>query len=207
MNSPRETVDEYLRALRDALPASDRVKRSIVAEVGDGLYCSVEAHRRRGLGSADAARAAVAEFGDPRQLAADFARQLTSAAARRTGQALVLTGPLIGLTWAIAFDERAHWFSNVVGLLETVPLLPLALVVGIPAAVFASQASRPGGGATAIVAAIAAVSGDALLLGWLLAHTSTATAMLLLAAGMSVARAAMATARVHRLARLRATAY
>jgi hypothetical protein len=63
-------IEEYLRTLGDALPVSDRAKRPILTEVADGLYCAVEAHARRGLDTVDAERAAVAEFGDPRRLAA-----------------------------------------------------------------------------------------------------------------------------------------
>src|SRR5262245_6057843 len=206
MNGSREPrcVDEYLRTLGEALPVSGRAKRSILAEVGDGLYCALEAHAQRGLEPAGAARAAVAEFGDPGRLAADFSKQLSSACARPTGLALVLTGPFVGMTWALAVGAGTHWLSNVVGLLEEVPALPLALLVGIPAAVLATRGSTLNGGSTAMVAAVAATLGDALLLGWLLAHASTATGILLVAAGLSLTRVALAIARVQRIARLRA---
>jgi hypothetical protein len=209
MDGSQETryVEEYLRTLGNALPVAGRAKRPILTEVADGLYCAVEAHTRRGLDVVAAERAAVAEFGDPRHLAAGFSAQLTVACARRTGLALVLSGPVVGIAWVLAFGPVTSVVSNVVGLLAAVPALALVLVVGIPAAVVASRLSTSGGGGPAMVAAVAAIVADALLVGWLVAHASTASAMLLTAAGLSVTRAAVATARVHRIARLRAAAY
>ena len=165
----------------------------------------MEAHAQRGLDAVDAERAAVAEFGDPRQLAADFSRQLTVACARRTGLALVLSGPFVGMAWVLASGQGTSVVSNVVSLVAAVPVLALVLVVGVPAAVMASRSSTSAG--TAIVAAVSAIVADALLMGWLLAHASTATGMLFAAAGLSATRAATATARVRRIARLRAAAH
>jgi len=207
MDGPQSAgyVEEYLRTLGDALPVSDRARRPILTEVADGLHCAVEAHAQRGLDAVDAERAAVAEFGDPRQLAADFSRQLTIACARRTGLALVLSGPFVGMAWVLASGQGTSVVSNVVSLVAAVPVLALVLVVGVPAAVMASRSSTSAG--TAIVAAVSAIVADALLMGWLLAHASTATGMLFAAAGLSATRAATATARVRRIARLRAAAH
>jgi hypothetical protein len=207
MDGPQSAgyVEEYLRTLADALPVSDRARRPILTEVADGLHCAVEAHAQRGLDAVDAERAAVAEFGDPRQLAADFSRQLTVACARRTGLALVLSGPFVGMAWVLASGQGTSVVSNVVSLVAAVPVLALVLVVGVPAAVMASRSSTSAG--TAIVAAVSAIVADALLMGWLLAHASTATGMLFAAAGLSATRAATATARVRRIARLRAAAH
>jgi hypothetical protein len=207
MDGPQSAgyVEEYLRTLGDALPVSDRGRRPILTEVADGLHCAVEAHAQRGLDAVDAGRAAVAAFGDPRQLAADFSRQLTVACARRTGLALVLSGPFVGMAWVLASGQGTSVVSNVVSLVAAVPVLALVLVVGVPAAVMASRSSTSAG--TAIVAAVSAIVADALLMGWLLAHASTATGMLFAAAGLSATRAATATARVRRIARLRAAAH
>jgi len=207
MDGPQSAgyVEEYLRTLGDALPVSDRARRPILTEVADGLHCAVEAHAQRGLDAVDAERVAVAEFGDPRQLAADFSRQLTVACARRTGLALVLSGPFVGMAWVLASGQGTSVVSNVVSLVAAVPVLALVLVVGVPAAVMASRSSTSAG--TAIVAAVSAIVADALLMGWLLAHASTATGMLFAAAGLSATRAATATARVRRIARLRAAAH
>jgi len=207
MDGPQSAgyVEEYLRTLGDALPVSDRGRRPILTEVADGLHCAVEAHAQRGLDAVDAERAAVAEFGDPRQLAADFSRQLTVACARRTGLALVLSGPFVGMAWVLASGQGTSVVSNVVSLVAAVPVLALVLVVGVPAAVMASRSSTSAG--TAIVAAVSAIVADALLMGWLLARASTATGMLFAAAGLSATRAATATARVRRIARLRAAAH
>jgi hypothetical protein len=117
--------------------------------------------------------------------------------------ALVLSGPVVGLAWAFAFGSGTSVVSNVVGLVSAVPALALVLVVGIPAAVLASRSSTSAGSATAMIAAVAAIVADGLLVGWLLAHASTATGMLFAAAGLSATRAATAIARVHRIARLR----
>ena len=75
----RPVVAGYLRELSAALPVSRRVRAAILAEVADGLVEEVNATRVQD--PAAAARAALLVFGNPRDLAAQFARELTGIAA------------------------------------------------------------------------------------------------------------------------------
>lgn len=68
----RPVVHGYLRELSAALPVSRRVRAAILAEVADGLVEEVNATRVRD--PAAAARAALLAFGNPRDLAVQFAR-------------------------------------------------------------------------------------------------------------------------------------
>ena len=67
---PRGHVDgiaDYLNVLSRQLPAA------VVEELADGLEETYRRHLGLGLGPEAAARATVAEFGDPQAIAAEFA--------------------------------------------------------------------------------------------------------------------------------------
>lgn len=75
-------VDAYLHVLSAGLTVPDRVKADVLAEVRDGLWAAVEAHRAHGVEAEPAAQAAVAEFGDPAVVARAFAPELAAVVAR-----------------------------------------------------------------------------------------------------------------------------
>jgi hypothetical protein len=93
-------IDQYLADLASRLPAS------IVAELADGLQETYLAHVRAGHSPADAAHRAVTEFGDPDVVIAAF---VGANPARRTARTLLLTGPLVGATWATALIALRAW--------------------------------------------------------------------------------------------------
>src|SRR5438132_929299 len=74
----------------------------VVAEIGDGEVDDVAARVDSGVPPGPAAQSAIAEFGDPRQPAGAHAEELAATAAQRTGTALILTGPVVGLGWLLA---------------------------------------------------------------------------------------------------------
>lgn len=95
-------IESYLSEVAAALPGPARVRGDITAELRSGLLDAADAYRAAGHSPDEAAAAATAEFGDPRQLAAGFRPELAACQARRTALTLVTTGPLIGLLWAAA---------------------------------------------------------------------------------------------------------
>jgi len=90
-------ISGYLDALAGQLPGP------VVEELAGGL----EDTYRRHLGLAsEAARAAVAEFGDPGLIAAEFAR---AHPARRAARRLLAAGPVVGACWAVALVTGRAW--------------------------------------------------------------------------------------------------
>ena len=95
-------VDAYLRTAAASMPGPRRARDDIVAELRSGLLDAIDAHRSAGLPAQAATDAAIAEFGDPRQVAHAFRSHLAMSQARRTALALGATGPLVGLLWVAA---------------------------------------------------------------------------------------------------------
>ncbi|GAA1027962.1 hypothetical protein GCM10009557_11280 [Virgisporangium ochraceum] len=218
----RSSIGTYLDELARGLPGSRRARNAILAEVGDGLADTVETHRARGATPDEAARAAVAEFGSPRALAAHFATELAGATAHRVGLALICTGPVVGLVWLAAFIARGDgldWRSDLGALLSSIPTYAVVLALVMPAAFLATA----GGGvsarrlpigprlaaAAASVAAIGCVAGDATLItGVLVSTVRTADASWLAVAAVLVSgvRLTLAGFAARRCATLRAAA-
>jgi hypothetical protein len=215
-------VDGYLEELAARVPVGRRQRARIVAEVADGLACAVDARLESGAPPADAARAATAEFGDPHILATQFARGLGPGLAHRTGAALVLTGPAIGLMWAAVYGAGAtQWTGKVAAVLSRVPVFPLFLFVTIPAAIvaltgagkLARRVPTPPRVATAsaLTATCAVMFGDITLISTALFTVAAfggaqpvSVALVVAAIVVSAARAGLAGVASLRLARLRA---
>ena len=100
-------IDRYLAELTARLPGPPRARAGIVAELRSGLLDAADAHRSAGLPPAEADRAAIAEFGDPGQVAAGFRAEIAAGQARRVAVSLLVTGPLVGLLW-IAAAAASH---------------------------------------------------------------------------------------------------
>ena len=97
-----QPIESYLTEVAAGLPGPARARADIVAELRGGLLDAAGAHRRAGLDPPAAARAAVAEFGHPAQVAAAFRPGIAASQARHVAITLLATGPLIGLLWAAA---------------------------------------------------------------------------------------------------------
>jgi len=214
--SDPDLLGGYLDRLAAGLIGGRRARAEIVAEIADGLAESVEAHVRRGVPPVAAARLAVAEFGDPAELAALFMAERAGAAAHRVGLGLVVTGPAVGAVWVAQFASRSGsgWWEQAGAMLPALPAYALILAVAVPAALLAAAAGAgrlsrrlglaPRHAATAaVIAACATVIGDGTLLVGLVAAPGWSP-LATVAAGVSLARLGLAGGAARWCAALRA---
>jgi hypothetical protein len=217
----------YRTALAAGLAGSRRARTAILLEIVDGLLEATEAYQDRGFAARAAAEAAVAEFGDPGELARQLVAEQAGTAAHRVGLGLVLTGPVVGGVWLAAWASRSGlgWPDQIGALLSQFPVFVVVIGAGVPAAVLATIAGagplarrlalmpRHAAG-LALFAAGATVVGDGTLLAGIAmtggAITGGATTgwswPLVAAAAMSLSRLSAAGMAAHRCARLRAAA-
>jgi hypothetical protein len=101
MSEPR-LISSYLAVLAAQLPAP------IVEELADGLTETHRSYLEQGLAPDFAAESAVAEFGEPQAIVAEFARVNP---ARRAARRLLGIGPPVGACWAVALitDRAGAW--------------------------------------------------------------------------------------------------
>ena len=99
MPRPR-LIDDYLAALSADLPSR------IVGELADGLDETYRRHLTQDLDPDTAARAAVAEFGEPRVIVAAFT---DASRGRWTARRLLAAGPAAGICWAIVLITDRAW--------------------------------------------------------------------------------------------------
>jgi hypothetical protein len=186
-------IEGYLAEVTARLPGPPRARAGIVAELRSGLLDAADAHRSAGVPPAEAALAAVREFGDPAEVAAGFGAELAASQARRVAVTLLATGPLVGLLWiatALASHLGPLWQSTgpPPGLRVGMPLLAVAVgVTGLAALLGIATTgrltrwlpARPRRAPTAAaVAGFGAVGADGLGLVLLVAQLATAPAKL-----------------------------
>lgn len=124
MAEPR-LISDYLAVLATELPAP------IVEELADGLAETYRSYLMQDLAPDLAARAAVAEFGDPHVIVADFT--LVNPA-RHGARRLLLTGPVVGGCWAVVLITSRAWAWPVPILARVTFGLVLLTVIGLLAA-------------------------------------------------------------------------
>ena len=200
-------VERYLAEVTARLAGPDRARAGIVAELRSGLLDAADAHRSAGLPPAQAALAAIREFGGPAQVADGFRAEIAARQARRVAVALLVTGPLVGLLW-IAAASASHlglawpWAGSPSGFRLGIHLVAIAVGVTAWAGLLGIATSgrltrwlpdrprRPP--MAAAVAGFAAVGADGLGLALLAAQLATAPGRLspALAAAAGVASAA-----------------
>jgi hypothetical protein len=131
-------VERYLAEVSAGLPGPARAQAGILAELRSGLLDAADAHRSAGVPSAQAAAAAITEFGDPGEMAGGFRAEIAAGQARRVAVMVLVTGPLVGLVWiaeAAAGHPGArlglpwHW----AGLFPPPALLLVAIAVAVTA--------------------------------------------------------------------------
>ena len=115
-----ETLERYLGTLSGQLP------RPVVEELADGLEETWHRYLRLGLPPEEAAAAAVAEFGAPDVIAAEFAR---SHPGRRAARRLLAAGPAVGLCWAAVLVTGRAWSWPVPVPARIVPGVALVAVM------------------------------------------------------------------------------
>jgi hypothetical protein len=140
---PGAVVEAYTAAVAERIDAPASMLVDIRDEVADGLSEAIEGYRRLGLSPDDAARAAVAEFGEPTAMAAALRTEVRLACARRTGLRLMVTGPVVGLLWiaAVLTAGRSAGSTVPTGLWMVLPVIAVAVAVGAASSEFAVAAS------------------------------------------------------------------
>jgi hypothetical protein len=78
----REKVDRFVRSLEEALGGSPGQAQGVVAEVRTDLESHIRRGREQGMSDAEAVDRALAEMGDPQQLAQRVRREIPPFAAR-----------------------------------------------------------------------------------------------------------------------------
>ncbi|MEV4753952.1 permease prefix domain 1-containing protein [Micromonospora sp. NPDC049559] len=103
-----DAIDDYVIAVDRRLYGSGRVRADMLAEIRDALDDAADAYRDAGLADGDARRAAVAEFGPARRIAAGLQDTLAVAQGRRTACLLfwVLLAPYAAAEYA---SRHGHW--------------------------------------------------------------------------------------------------
>ena len=121
-------------------------------KLADGLEETYRRHLGLGLVPEAAAEAAVAEFGDPELIAAEFAR---AHPARRAARRLLVTGPVVGSCWAVALITSRAWTWPVPMAADIVPGLALVMVIAcwrsrraVPGTGLSAGRARPGASAS-----------------------------------------------------------
>lgn len=127
-------IADCLKVLAGQLPGQ------VVEELADGLDETYQRYLGLGLAPQAAAEAAVAEFGDPQLIAAEFTRVHP---ARQTARQLLRIGPVVGCCWAVALITGRAWTWPVPVTAGIVPGLVLAVVIVLLAVAARSTRYRP----------------------------------------------------------------
>jgi hypothetical protein len=123
-------IDTHLADLARLLPAD------AVDELADGLTETWHHHLATGRPSADAARAAIAEFGSATQITEAF---VINCPGRRMARILLRTGPFVGVCWGASLVSARAWEWPIPGPAAGVAAVTLLAVV---AALITSATSR-----------------------------------------------------------------
>ena len=182
-------IRDYLASLARQLPGA------VVEELADGLDQAYRSQLGRGLPAETAARAAVAEFGEPRVVIAAFA---DASAARREARRLLIAGPAIGACWGAALVTAKAWTWPVPAAGRVMFGVCLLAVIALLA--FASLSRRY---RTVRSAALAGLAGicllDAAMLGAAVSMAAEIRLPMALAAVTSVLRVTYAARSLRRL--------
>jgi hypothetical protein len=104
-----DPVNAHVAELDRVLRGPAAVKRSMIAEVRDGLADAVAGHCDRGLDPQRAAAAAVREFGSVRDVAPLLQEELTARQGRRTAQLVAVTFPTTLVAWDALWMAGNGW--------------------------------------------------------------------------------------------------
>ncbi len=119
MPQPR-LIHDYLATLAAQLPAP------LAEELADGLTETYQSYLRLNMPPGQAAESAVAEFGHPHVIVAEFARVNP---ARRTARKLIITGPMVGACWGAALISGRAWTWQIPLPARIMPGLVLAAAI------------------------------------------------------------------------------
>lgn len=128
-------IEHYLHALTKQLPGPRAVHEDVVEEIRQHLIDATMSGAER-QGQVGAARAAVADFGDPADIAAGLRGEVASRHVNRVGRILYRSGHLVGLCW-LAVLITSSVASKTGGPWVALFLASPAVLVGAPATMFA----------------------------------------------------------------------
>ena len=161
-SSAVDPVDAVVEDLAARLPrGASRSRDGLLQEAHDGLRDAAEAYERAGWSPAEAARRAVADFGDPEDLAASYADEALRLEARRTSTVLAVGYLVVLAAWALLGAAGAHptepgehtWVASSFGLLGV-----LAAAVAAGTFAVSRRLARAGRG-SALLAGAAGAAG------------------------------------------------
>jgi hypothetical protein len=174
-------IDGYLAELSVDLPPR------IVEELADGLEETYRRHVGQGLDPDAAARAAMAEFGEPRVIVAAFTQ---ASRGRSAARRLLAAGPAVGMCWAVILITARAWQWPVPVAARVLFGVTLITVIGLLAAAFGRhyrlvcRAAAAGCVGTAIL--------DAMMIGTALVATPVLVWPVAVAVALSAGRSAFA---------------
>jgi hypothetical protein len=184
MPEPR-LISDYLAELSAQLPTP------IVAELADGLSQTHQHYLDQGLDPCAAAKAALAEFGQPNVLVAAFTH---ASPARRAARTLLATGPLAAACWAMVLITGHAWAWPI-----TARIPPAAALITIVALLVTAARSKHYRTTTraAATACISLTTLDATVLTATVVVAPSLTWPIILAATASTARITYITRALH----------
>ncbi|GAB3822908.1 hypothetical protein [Kribbella italica] len=183
-----ELIHDYLDELARLLPAA------AVEELADGLEETFQHHLRRGLPPTDAAQWAIADFGQPAQVATAFAHQ---APGRRTAIALLATAPAFALLWGTTLITTKAWQWQIPA---TAAIAYGAILVTVAATLLAvATSNNPTTGQLVGPASIAMILLDLGMLATVATTAPTITWSMALAISASLARIVLTARSLPRL--------
>jgi hypothetical protein len=213
-----DPVSAHVAELDRVLHGPVAMKRSMIAEVRDGLADAAADHRDRGLDPEHAAAAAVRDFGPVRDVAPLLQEELTALQGRRTAQLLVVAFPALLLAWDLMWKTGQGWpepptaagaaLARAVDVLTV--LITAAALVLLLVTFRAGRHPRWVTGLTGLVAALGVLGcgGMSLVMNLLKPHetgemiaTSPATAVVIVATAVSTGLVTRSAARSLRFAR------
>jgi hypothetical protein len=149
-------IQQYQAAISARLPGR------IAEELAGGLDDTYRSYLGRGLSPDAAARAAVAEFGEPETVAAAFTR---SSPSRRIARQLLAIGPAVGGCWAAVLIASQAWSWPVPVLVRVLAGVALiAIIAMLATAAFAPRYLLARRTAAAACSGLAAVDALAVIM-------------------------------------------
>jgi hypothetical protein len=107
-----DPIRAHVAELDRMLHGPGAMKRSMIAEVRDGLEDAVAGYREGGLDPQRAATAAVRDFGSVREVAPLLQEELTARQGRRTAQLLVVAFPAMLFAWDLLWTTGNGWSAR-----------------------------------------------------------------------------------------------
>jgi hypothetical protein len=104
-----DPVRAHVAELDRMLRGPGAMKRSMIAEVRDGLEDAVAGYAEGGLDPQGAATAAVRDFGSVHEVAPLLQEELTARQGRRTAQLLVVVFPAMLIAWDLLWTTGNGW--------------------------------------------------------------------------------------------------